>query len=144
MTIAKHTLTIFNKSVTVNPPFGSTDVWNRTVIKFGQWENNTDRNFDGNGITSIGKHIDIIIPKKVDTGGKGFLKEIDWNKLPADQKPTKWTLRAEDYIFFGEVPELTTAYTITNARADYRYCLIKAISDYTDQPVLPHWELAGI
>jgi hypothetical protein len=143
--IAEHTLTVFNKYLGVStPPFGATEAWNRTVIKYGQWENTTDRNFDGNGVITIGKSISVIIPQNADTGGKEFLNEIEWNKLPADQKIKYWTLRTDDYVFFGEVPELTTGYTMTNARADHRHCLVKAVDDYADQPILPHWEVTGI
>jgi hypothetical protein len=53
-------------------------------------------------------------------------------------------LNAENYIALGEAPEITSAYTITNMRANFRSCLIQAIEDLSNQPVLPHWEITGI
>jgi hypothetical protein len=139
--IAEHTLTVFNKYLGVStPPFGATEAWNRTVIRYGQWEDDVVREF-ANGIINTGKQILVLIKTNADTGGKEFLNEIEWNKLPADQKVKHWTLRTDDYVFFGEVPE---GYTVTNAKADHRHCLIKAVDDYSDQPILPHWEVTGI
>jgi hypothetical protein len=146
MTIAKHTITVFNKYYggDFQPPFPPSEAWNRTVIKFGQWEDTTDRNFTNNGITSIDKHIEVIIPKTANTMGKGFVKVVDWYKLTTDKKLTKWTVQAGDYVFFGEAPEITTLYTMKQAMDDFKYCMIKTVEDLSDQPVLPHWEITGI
>jgi len=146
MTLAKHTLTVFSQLPGVFiPPFPpQPGGWNRTVIKYGQWENATDRNVTGEGATFIDKHIGIIIPKAADAMGKGFLNEIDWNRLPVAERREKWTLRIGDIVVFGEAPEISGPVTIDTVRADFRHCLVKSVEDLTKQPVLPHWAIVGI
>jgi hypothetical protein len=148
MTIAKHTLTVYNKYIegVFNPPNppSQQEKWNRTVIRFGQWEDRTDRNFTQAGATLIDKHIEVIIPKTANTGGKKFVKSLEWGKFETAQKIQTWTVRAEDYVVLGEGPEIAAGYTMDNLRADFRHCMVKAIEDLSDQPVLPHWEISGI
>jgi MFS superfamily sulfate permease-like transporter len=135
--IPKHTLTIFNKYTEITtPPF--TEAWNRTVIKYGQWEDDVVREF-ANSIINTAKQVNIIIRANADTEGKEFLDEIEWNKLPADQKVKYWTLRMDDYVFFGEVPELTT---IASAKKDFKHCLINGVVHDMDH--IPHWEVTGV
>jgi hypothetical protein len=141
--IAEHTLTVFNKYMGVStPPFGATEVWNRTVIKYGQWEDDVVREF-ANGIINTGKQILVLIETNADTGGKEFLGEIEWNKLSADQKIKYWTLRTDDNVFFGEVPELTATYTIASAKKDFKHCLIQTVADLSNLH-RPHWEITGV
>jgi hypothetical protein len=146
MTIAKHTITVINVfSDTVwNPPLPPTGktTYSRTVFKNCQWEDQSDRQANNNGITQINKLISIIIPKA--KGMKPYKKNEDYVKLPTDQKANFWTLKTEEEIFLGEVPEITDLYKIENARKDFRYCMIKGIDDLSDQPVLPHFEVTGI
>jgi hypothetical protein len=150
MTIAKHVLTVYNKYMNQGEwaggmPPTALEAWNRTVIKFGQWEDTTDRQADTNGITQINKLISIIIPKTANTQGKKYVTPLEWAKLPADKKILSWTLNAGvDYIAFGEGPEITSAYKITNMTAEFRCCLIKAMDDLSNQPILPHIEISGV
>ena len=146
MTIAKHTITVVNTYSDIVfqpplPPVGGT-TYKRTVFKNCQWEDVTDRQADSGGLTQINKLISIIIPKI--KGMKPYLPYADYAKLDNSQKPNYWTLKTEWEIFLGEVPEITGTYTMENARADFRHCMIKGIEDLSDQPVLPHWEVTGI
>jgi hypothetical protein len=146
MILAKHTITIFNRytSGVFTGGMPPSESWSRTVIKFAQWEDTTDRQANANGITQINKLISIIIPKTADTQGKKYKPYLEWATLPVDEKLLTWTLNVENYIALGEAPEITSAYKITNMTADFRCCLIKAMDDLSNQPVLPHWEITGI
>jgi len=142
MIIAKHIITVFNKYNADTPPYS--EAWARTVIKFAQWEDSTNRNFTSTGATFIDKYISIIIPKNANTEGKKYIPPKEWGLLPAAQKLLTWTLEQGSDIFLGEVPPLAGGYTYTQARKDFVYCLIKSVEDLTNQPILPHWEVTGI
>jgi hypothetical protein len=145
MTIAKHILTVYNKYMAGGqPPSPPTEAWNRTVIRFGQWEDSTDRNMTQTGITNIDKHIYIIIPKTAKTGGKRFIPSIDWAKLTTAEKLLTWTVNADDIIALGETPEITSGYSMSTLRAANRACLVKSIENYFNQPIMPHIEVIGI
>jgi len=149
MILAKHVLTIYNKYMnqgewTGGMPPVALEAWNRTVIKFGQWEDSTDRNAGNNGKNFIDKHISILIPKTAKTGGKKYIKPIQWAALAADQKVLSWSLNIGDIIACGEAPEITSAYTITTMRADFMTCAIQAVEDLTGQPIMPHFEILGV
>ena len=145
MILAKHVLTVYNAVMEGQPPFPPSETWKKTVIKFGQWEDSADRNFSSQGLTTIGKHISIIIPKNANTQGKKYIPSKDFERLTADQKNKYWTLKLDkDYIALGETPDITASFTISNLYSQYRACLINAIEDLTIQPVLPHWEVIGI
>jgi hypothetical protein len=124
-------------------PFAPDETWDRSVIKYAQWDDVKDRNFANNGVIVIGSHVEIIIPKTANAGGKDYINPIDWNKLPEEQKLEKWTLSVGDYVFFGDAPEITDAYTMKQAKDNFKSCAIKAIDDLSNQPILPHWEVAG-
>ena len=146
MTIGKHTLTIFNRySEGGLPPFGNVEGFNRTVIKYGQWEDSTDRNATNDGRNFIEQHISIIIPKTAKTGGKKYVLPMQWESLPVNQKLLSWTLKINDtYIAYGEAPDITSTYTIAKMQADYKSCRVSGIEDLTDQPVMPHFEVLGV
>ncbi|MCL2174574.1 MAG: hypothetical protein FWB73_00885 [Treponema sp.] len=145
MILAKHVLTVYNVSNEGVPPFGGSDVWRKTIIKFGQWEDSADRNSATDGRSVISKHISIIIPKNADTQGKKYILSGDYAKLTADQKNKYWTLKlGSDYIAFGETPDITSSFTISSLQNQYKACLISAVEDLTIQPVLPHYEIVGI
>jgi hypothetical protein len=72
MILAKHTITIYNKYMnqsewTGGMPPTALEAWNRTAVKFAQWEDTTDRQANTNGITQLNKLISIIIPKTANT-----------------------------------------------------------------------------
>jgi len=145
MILAKHVLTVYNSVLVGLPPFPSSEAWYKTTIKFGQWEDTADRNFSSQGLTTIGKHISIIIPKNVNAQGKKYITSGDYERLSTDQKNNYWTLKLDkDIIAFGETPDITSSFTITNLRNQYKTCLVSAIEDLTIQPVLPHWEIVGV
>ena len=153
MTIAKHTITIFNTyfidgatdydPYDPRPPsaFPPTTAYSRTILKC-QWEDTIDRQANTNGITQVNNLISIIIPKV--KGMKPYLPRADYDKLDNAQKPNYWTLATSGEVFLGEVPEITAIYKMENARNDFRHCIIKGIEDYFNQPVLPHFEITGI
>ena len=143
--LAKHTLTVYNAVMEGLPPFPPSETWKRTIIKFGQWEDSADRNGAQDGRTFIDKHINIIIPKNANMQGKKYILSNDYERLSADQKNKYWTLKInKDYIAFGETPDITSSFTITNLSSQYRACLVKAIEDFLIQPILPHLEVVGI
>jgi hypothetical protein len=145
MTIAKHILTVYNKYTgAFNPPSPPSEAWNRTVIRFGQWEDSTDRNMTQTGITNIDKHISIIIPKNAKTVGKKYVTPIQWAALSTAEKLLAWTVNADDIIALGETPEITSGYSMSTMRANNRACLIKSIENYFNQPIMPHIEAIGI
>ena len=145
MTIGKHTLTVYNIYSEGLPPFNNVEGYNKTVIKFGQWEDTTDRQANSNGITQINQLISVIIPKTAKTGGKKYVSPMEWESLPISEKLQTWTLKVgRDYIALGETPDITTAYSITSLKKDYRLCLISQVEDLTDQPIMPHFEVLGV
>jgi hypothetical protein len=145
MTIGKHTLTVYNIYSEGLPPFNNVEGYNKTVIKFGQWEDTTDRQANSNGITQINQLISVIIPKTAKTGGKKYVSPMEWESLTPAQKLITWTLKVgRDYIVFGESPEITTSYPFATMQKDYRCCLISAAEDLTNQPIMPHFEVLGI
>jgi len=86
MILAKHVLTVYQKYMnqgewTGGAPPVAQEAWNRTVIKYAQWEDLTDRNADTSGKNFIDKHISIIIPMTANTGGKKYVKPIQWAAL---------------------------------------------------------------
>jgi len=145
MILAKHTLTIYNAVMEGQPPFPPSEVWKKTVVKFGQWEDSADRNFSSQGLTTIGKHISIIIPKNADMQGKKYLPSGEYARLTGDQINKHWTLKLDkDYIALGETPDITSSFTISNLISQYRVCLVNALEDLTIQNILPHWEIIGV
>jgi len=146
MTLAKHVLTVYNKYAKLpdnwqgGVPPSNIEAWNRTVIKFGQWEDSTDKNADTGGKNFIDKHISIIIPKTANAGGKKYVKPLEW----ASPFNTAWTLNVGAIIAFGEAPEITGAYTMAAMKANFKNCEIRAIEDLTDQPIMPHFEILGV
>ena len=146
MILANHTLTVYNKYHDSNVTDGMppADFWNRTVIKYGQWENTSNRT--GNeGRNFIEKLVLIIIPKTAKTGGKQYVPPQEWTKLPVDKKLLTWTLQVDaDQIAWGEAPEITDHYPMATMRQNFENCLIKIVKDLCDQPLLPHWEITAI
>ena len=143
--LAKHTLTVYNKIAGVFiPPFPPSESWQRTIIKFAQWEDQTDLNANGNGRNTIDKHISIIIPKNAKSQGRKYLTHIEWNKLQSGQDKY-WTLIIEStMIALGETPDISASMTITDLQKQYKSCLVSAVEDLTIQPILPHFEVVGI
>jgi hypothetical protein len=151
MILAKHKLTVINTYTepgTWVPPFPpSGDVIKNvvTVIQYGQWEDITSRNSDNTGKNFIDKTISIIIPLKAKTtNNRKFIRAAEYTNIATNLKDNYWTVDIGSEMFFGEVPEITTQYTIEQARKDFRYCQIKSIDDLTKSYILPHWELVGI
>ena len=150
MILAKHVITIYNKYMIMPSnwqggiPPSSQEAWNRTVIKYAQWEDSTDRNAGNDGKNFIDKHIAIIIPKTANTGGKKYITPIEWAALPTAQIPQSWTLTVGNVIAYGEAPEITSAYTMATMKNNFKNCEIRAIEDLTDQPIMPHFEILGV
>jgi len=145
MIIGKEVISVYNRFITGLPPFGSTETWLRTVIKFAQWEDSADRNVTNIGATFIDKHINIYIPKTANTEGKKYMRSSEWILLPNDKKAQAWTLAVDSSIItLGETPIITSLYTMQTLRNEHRHCLIKAIEDLSNSPIMPHWEVAGI
>jgi len=150
MILAKHTISIFNRFLDGVPPFFQggrppAESYNKTLVRYAQWEDSADRNSANDGRTSIDKHIQIIIPLKADTQGRKYIGYRDYELLPNEQKLNFWTLKINECIIaFGDAPELSSSFTIEKLKESYKHCLVKAVEDLTLQPILPHWEIVGI
>jgi len=146
MILAKHVLSVYNEFM---PPFFGglppAAIWQKTLIKYAQWEDAADRNSTQAGMTSIDKHIRIIIPKNANTQGRKYIPFREFEFLPAEQKPSYWTLKINSSIIcLGDTPEITSQFPSHNIKEQFSNCLVKAIEDLTIQPILPHWEIIGI
>lgn len=146
MILAKHILTVYNKVTGVFvPPFPPSESWQRTIIKFAQWEDQTDLNANGDGRNTVDKHISIIIPKNANTQGRKYLSPTEWNKLTNGEQSKYWALIiGSTYIALGETPEITSSLTISQLQSQYKSCVVSAAEDLTIQPILPHIEVIGI
>jgi len=118
------------------PPV-NTIAYSRTVIKNVMWKDklfttaNEDKPF-------INKTVSITIPLDEMRADKKYAK-------PKDFTPDNWTLQIGDLIVFGEFDkEITNTYTTDNLRKEYKVMEIQAVSDSTDQDILPCWKIEGV
>jgi len=103
------------------------------------WKDSVHTNSAADEKSFIDKTVSITIP----------LDEMETDKSYAKPEEfiagTNWTLQLGDMIVFGECDkEITTSYTADNLRKDFKTMEIKAISDSTDQDILPSWKIEGV
>jgi len=113
--------------------------YQKIVIKNVMWKDNVHTNSAADGKSFIDKTVSITIP----------LDEMETDKPYAKPENfiagANWTLNLGDIIVYGECDkEITTTYTADNLRKDFKTMEIKAVSDSTDQSILPCWKLEGV
>jgi hypothetical protein len=146
MGLFQDTICIFNRYTkaptnwTGGIPPSSTIAYQKTIIKNVMWKDNVHTNSSSDGKSFIDKTVSITIPLDEMETDKVFVKP---ENFVVDTG--KWTLQIGDIIVFGECDkEITATYTMDNLRKDYKTAEIKAISDSTDQDILPCWKLEGV
>jgi hypothetical protein len=107
------------------------------------WEDERHYNVDGGGKSILSKTVSVIIPLEADTGGKAYVTPACYANLPAGDL-SRWTLAEGDTIVYGECPaEITGEYTVRDLKWEYKTAEIQSVADYTNAPMLPHWETGG-
>ena len=149
-TLGQDTLTIINSWLELGlflPPFIQyPDIQRnqKTLVKYGQWEQATDK--DTNNISRFTvQSVNIYIPldAKV-TPKRKYIPYKKFDSTPDDQKVNFWTVRPDQYIFLGDVPEITELYTLDMAIKDFPVTRVNAINDLTNNDIIPHLEIIGI
>jgi len=138
-------ITIFNR-YTKTPtnwqgglPPTSSIAYSRIIIKNVMWKDNVHTNANNEGKSFIDKTVSITIPLDEMETDKPYVKP---ENFMAD---TNWTLNIGDIIVFGECDkEITTSYTTDKLRSEFKITEIRAISDSTDQDILPCWKIEGV
>lgn len=149
-TLGQDTITIVNEWVEEGawlppfPPGPDVTKYQNTVVKFGQWEDTTELDTNNLGRSTI-KSVTIFIPLDAQfTNKRKYMRNEDFVKLPPDQKENYFTLKTKTAIFLGEVPPISSLYSITQARQDFTNVIIEAINNYSNNDIIPHFELVGI
>ena len=121
------------------PPTSSI-AYQKTVIKNVMWKDNVHTNSNSDGKSFIDKTVNITIPSDEMETDKTYVKPENFTG-----NAEEWTLKTGDIIVFGECDkEITASYTTDNLRKDFKTTEIKAISDSTDQDILPCWKIEGV
>ena len=114
--------------------------YTRTIIRNVMWKDNVHTNSTSDGKSFIVKTVSLTIPYDEMKTDKTFVKPENFTG-----GENEWTLKVGDIIVFGECDkDITTGYTTDNLRKDYKTAEIKAISDSTDQSILPCWKIEGV
>jgi hypothetical protein len=114
--------------------------WEKVIIHKTMWKDNLHTNSSSDGKSFIDKTVSITIPLDEMETDKKYVKP---NDFIADSG--KWTLNLGDIIVFGECDkEITTTYTTDNLRKDFKTAEVRAISDSTEQDILPCWKIEGV
>jgi len=121
-------------------PPSNTIAYEKTRIANVMWKDNVHTAQVTDGKPFIGKSVSITIPLDEMEADKTYAKP---EEFIADTNV--WTLNLGDIIVLGECErEITSSYTITNLQKDFRTIEVKAISDSTDQDILPSWKIEGV
>jgi hypothetical protein len=141
MNLYPHTITVYNRyRQNTGGPFAATDRYDKTVITGVAWEDETHYNTNGNGVSVMDKTISVIIPLEADTEGKTYIQPKDYANLP-DDDVTHWTLTEGDLIVFGECLKETD--DVQELKKDFNAVAIQTVADFTNQGILPHWEVGA-
>jgi hypothetical protein len=141
--IFKDVITVYNCYSEGQPPFPPKLKYNRTVIHNVMWKDKTHVTSDNGGKSFIGQTVSVTIPlEAIIEDGKKYVPPRDYTTDDC------WTLNADkanpDIIAFGECPEITDSYTVADLRKDYKTANIQAVSDSTNQGILPMWKVGGV
>jgi hypothetical protein len=143
------TITLYNRYSIGLPPFPQKAGYKKTVIKNVMWKDKVHYTLDGNGKSFIVQTVSITIPAEAEIeDGKKYITPAGYAKLAVDDNKY-WTLNIDranpDIMVLGECPAvITDSYTITQLKKDYKTTDIAAVSDSTNQDVLPQWKVQGI
>jgi hypothetical protein len=139
-------ITVYNRCPIGLPPFPPKVGYKRTVIRNVMWKDRVHNNSDSGGKSYTDQTVSITIPLEADVdGNKKYISPADYSKNPDGT----WTLAIDranpDIIACGECPaEITDIYTVTQLKKDYKTADIVAVSDSTNQRVLPQWKVSGV
>jgi len=143
MSLFQDTITVMNKYTKAPTnwqggiPPSNIIAYTRTKISNVMWKDNVHTNSTSDGKSFIDKTVSLTIPYDEMKTDKTFVKPENFT---GDEN--EWTLKVGDIIVFGECDkEITTGYTTDNLRRDYKTAEIKAISDSTEQSILPKWAI---
>ncbi|MCL2879046.1 MAG: hypothetical protein FWF29_02260 [Treponema sp.] len=139
------TVTVYNCYSESLPPFPPKVKYSRTVIRNVMWKDNVHVNTDSGGKNFIGQTVSVTIPLEAVTDKK-YIRPADYAIVHKDKF---WTLNIDkanpDVIVFGEcTAEITDTYTISNLKKDCKTADVQAVSDSTDQGILPMWKIEGV
>jgi hypothetical protein len=143
------TITLYNRYSIGLPPFPPKVGYKKTVIKNVMWKDTVHNNSDSAGKSYVDQTVSITIPLEADIeADKKYITPADYAKLAVDDN-SRWTLNIDranpDIIVLGECPaEIIESYTITQLKRDYKTTDIAAVSDSTNQNVLPQWKVSGV
>ena len=139
------TVTLYNRFSQGQPPFPPTVGYNRTVIKGVSWKDKINTNQASDGKSFIDQTVSITIPLEAECRKK-YINPKEYIKLTDFDE--HWTLNIDpanpDIITYGESPEIEGAYTIAQLRRDHKTVDIRAVSDSTEQNILPMWKVSGV
>ena len=121
--------------------------YSKTAITGAMWKENAGR-ASSDGKQLMEKTVSITIPLEADAQGKSYIAPLLYAALPPGDE-SHWTLNADgenpDIIVLGECPEeITDSYGIAQLKLGYRAADIKAVSDSTNQRVLPQWKVEAV
>jgi len=144
----QNTITIFNKYTAGSgnwvgglPPT-QTIKYNKAYIKNVMWKDNVHTNSSNDGKSFIDKTVSITIPLDEMETDKKYVKPEDF---PSLAETGVWSLQIGDIIVFGECDkDITTTYTKADLQKEFKTMEIRAVSDSTDQDILPKWEIDGV
>ena len=109
------------------------------------WVEKTIISSDNSGKSYTGQTISVTIPLEAESD-KNYIRP---NEYQAADKLLYWTLNSDkanpDYIVIGEcLEEISSVYTITDLKKNYRTASVQDVSDSTHQGILPAWKVSCI
>jgi hypothetical protein len=138
-------ITVYNLYSEGSPPFPPKIMYEKTVIRNVMWKNKTHVNSDNSGKNFICQTVSITIPLEA-VMNKKFIPPVEY---AAADKKKHWTLNVDkanpDIVVLGECDkEITDLYTMADLKRDYVTTSIHAVSDTTNQGILPMWKVSGV
>lgn len=145
MSIFQDVITLYNRYTktptnwTGGLPPTSSVAYSATVIKNVMWKDNVHTNSAADGKSFIDKTVSVTIPFDEMETDKPYAKPENF------MAGTNWTLNIGDIIVFGECDkEITSTYTTDKLRSEFKTMEIQAVSDSTDQDILPQLKIEGV
>ena len=143
----QNTVTVYNRytknagSWTGGLPPVPSIAYSHTVINKVMWKDNVHTN-SSDGKSFINKTVSITIPLDEMKTDKTFVKP---EVFPSIAETNVWSLQVGDIIVYGECDkDITPTYSISDLQKEYKTIKVEAVSDSTDQDVLPKWEINGV
>lgn len=133
-----HTVTLYN--LTENQTTFEKE-YNVTVLRGVLLDAVQAANINKSGLLNADS-VTLYIPFGVDSGGKGFLPEREYER--SEDKPSHWTLRkGKDFFVKGEIAETGKNYEQINGMFDDVYRISTVDAKDFGSPDMRHWECGG-